>query len=168
MLFLIAIGVGLLIGVIIAINFNAKMAATAINAANDIEEEIIMKSRGKFQGGNHPLIGVDVGIVELVLTESYLILIGNEVVTAPLGDIKAEVTTASKASAKGIFAFGLMGLAAKERVYIIEINDDTTGEQYKCALTGNLGELIDKMNAQKYKALAIERELMQEEMTISK
>lgn len=132
------------------------------NVSNELGEIVLEKGVGTLRSNDHPLL-TSVLHTGLVVTENHLVISNKDSVVIPIKHVRAEITTVSSASATGIIAFGLAGLAAKERLYIFKVDDRSSGEQYTSVFTGKLDSIAETINRQRYESLILEREMQKDE-----
>jgi hypothetical protein len=111
--------------------------------------------KGEIVGGDHPVVGTTKRKIDLAVTMDSLIIVDNSnAVKISLPHVRANVADQSAVSALGILAFGLVGLGAREKLLVLEIDDPVSKEKYRSVFRIDFPNAIaDLINKQRYDLL---------------
>jgi hypothetical protein len=156
----------LIVGFIILVIWGSVLShykTTAEKEAREKAAKELVASRpgstrfaGQLAGGNHPLLGSTVIDLEFVLSFDSLtaVIAGKEGIVFPLRNVKAQVTTQSAVTALGILMYGVAGMVAKDKITVLDIEDNTSKERYNAVFKMKDNEAFaDQINRSRYDLL---------------
>jgi hypothetical protein len=150
-------GIAVIITIIIIKENMDEQKIRAVKKQLDIDDTCTIY-KGEIVGGDHPVIGTMRRRVGLAITKENLIITSTQTdanaVNISLPHVRANVADESAISALGIFVFGLVGLGAKEKFLILEIDDPISKEKYTSVFRiGFPNAIADLINKQRYDLL---------------
>lgn len=151
------VGIAIIITTVVIKENMDEQKIRVVKKQLNIDDKCIIY-KGEIVGGDHPVIGTMKRKAGLAITKESLIITGTQIdtkaVNISLPNVRASVADESAVSALGIFIFGLVGLGAKEKFLVLEIDDPISKEKYTSVFRIDFPNAIaDLINKQRYDLL---------------